>query len=427
MPYVVFVPYRSNGISDCDCEMEPSNLSGSRVVISMTAPIELPGYAAENGPYIMSTRSISSGATSPQRGPPIVLLLAMSADSGTPSAKTRLRALDATPHTRVPITACVSPLLRFRMNTLGRYFTASGVSMRLIVSSTRLAVTLALTGIVRRVSAGRVSRSAVTRRPPRVVTVSRPVESLPTGLGGWVCARAVPATRRALSRVTSFIIGIRRRARALSPRSDHHRDTPRAIAVREPSGTMREGDPRGRTPGDQSRSVEFGRDERVRRGRVRPYARTDVGGPFANGSACAGRSGMRERTTAAATLAWRARCSAIVMSTCGSTAAVMVEHWPRQVQHGCPSCAGASDSAAGADEAGAACSWCAASCAGAVVTDVAVTAAIPECMAQAKNPAGSMSAVENQTAQRLIRTRYQMGRRILFQQYLRPAGCGRPV
>ena len=213
----------------------------------------------------MSTRSISSGATSPHRGPPIVLLLAMRAERGTPSANTRLRALDATPHTRVPMTAWVSPLLRFRMNTLGRYFTASGVSMRLIVSSTRLAVMLALTGIVRRVRAGRVSRSAVTRRPPSVVALSRPVESLPTGLGGWVCARAVPATRRAPSRVTSFINGIGRRARAFFPRSNHHRDTPWAIVVREQSGTTREGDPRGRPRGERSRSVEFGRDERVRR------------------------------------------------------------------------------------------------------------------------------------------------------------------
>ena len=72
-----------------------------RVVISMTAPIELPAYAAENGPYIMSMRAISDGATSPHRGPPIVLLFAMSAVSGTPSAKMRLRALELTPHTRV--------------------------------------------------------------------------------------------------------------------------------------------------------------------------------------------------------------------------------------------------------------------------------------------------------------------------------------
>ena len=49
----------------------------------------------------MSMRSISAGATRPQRGPPTVLLLAISAVSGTPSAKIRLRALELVPHTRV--------------------------------------------------------------------------------------------------------------------------------------------------------------------------------------------------------------------------------------------------------------------------------------------------------------------------------------
>src|SRR6478609_147413 len=98
--------------------MEPSSLFGRRVVISITAPIELPAYAAEYGPYIMSTRAISAGDTRPQRGPPMVLLFAMSAVSGTPSAKIRLRALELTPHTRVAIVAWVSPLLRFLRKTL---------------------------------------------------------------------------------------------------------------------------------------------------------------------------------------------------------------------------------------------------------------------------------------------------------------------
>ena len=49
----------------------------------------------------MSMRAISAGDTSPQRGPPIVLLFAMSAVSGTPSAKIRLRALELdAPHAR---------------------------------------------------------------------------------------------------------------------------------------------------------------------------------------------------------------------------------------------------------------------------------------------------------------------------------------
>ena len=117
-------------------------------MISMTAPIELPAYAAENGPYIMSMRAISDGATSPHRGPPIVLLFAMSAVSGTPSAKMRLRALELTPHVRVAIVACVSPLFRFLRNTLGRYFTASSVSMRFTVSSAFLDVMLAMAGRV---------------------------------------------------------------------------------------------------------------------------------------------------------------------------------------------------------------------------------------------------------------------------------------
>ena len=80
-----------------------------RVVISITAPIELPAYAAENGPYIMSMREISDGATRPQRGPPMLLLLAISAESSTPSANTSVRALELTPQVRVPMTACVSP------------------------------------------------------------------------------------------------------------------------------------------------------------------------------------------------------------------------------------------------------------------------------------------------------------------------------
>jgi hypothetical protein len=57
-----------------------------RVVISTTAPIELPGYAAENGPYITSMRSISSGATSAQRGEAPELLLPISVESRKPSA-----------------------------------------------------------------------------------------------------------------------------------------------------------------------------------------------------------------------------------------------------------------------------------------------------------------------------------------------------
>jgi hypothetical protein len=78
-----------------------------------------------------------------------VLLFATSAVSGTPSAKIRLRALEPTPHVRVAIVACVSPLLRFRRNTLGRYFTASSVSMRFTVSSTCFEVMLAMAGSVR--------------------------------------------------------------------------------------------------------------------------------------------------------------------------------------------------------------------------------------------------------------------------------------
>ena len=45
-----------------------SKALGRWVVNTTTAPTELPGKAAENGPYITSTRSISSGVTMPQRG-----------------------------------------------------------------------------------------------------------------------------------------------------------------------------------------------------------------------------------------------------------------------------------------------------------------------------------------------------------------------
>ena len=56
------------------------------VVISTMAPIEFPGYAAANGPYITSMRSTSAGATMPQRGDAVELLLPISAESSTPSA-----------------------------------------------------------------------------------------------------------------------------------------------------------------------------------------------------------------------------------------------------------------------------------------------------------------------------------------------------
>ena len=69
---------------------------------------------------------------------------------------------------------------------------------------------------------------------------------------------------------------------------------------------------------------------------------------MAKGSACAGRSGMCDRGTAAAALAWRERYTAMVTSACWSTAAVMVEHCPRQVQHECPSCSGSAVCATGA-------------------------------------------------------------------------------
>src|SRR3954468_18053206 len=110
---VLRVPQRTKSCAACVCAIEPVSESGIRVVISMTAPMEFPAYAAENGPYMTSMREIAEGDTSPQRGPPMVLLFAMSAESGTPSAKMRLRALELTPHTRVPNVACVSPLLRF--------------------------------------------------------------------------------------------------------------------------------------------------------------------------------------------------------------------------------------------------------------------------------------------------------------------------
>ncbi len=42
-----FVPYRSKLWSACVCWICASSLRGNRVVISMTAPIELPAYAAE--------------------------------------------------------------------------------------------------------------------------------------------------------------------------------------------------------------------------------------------------------------------------------------------------------------------------------------------------------------------------------------------
>jgi len=78
----------------------------------------------------------------------MVLLLAISAVSGTPSAKMRLRALELVPQTLVASVACVSPLLRFRRKTLGRYFTASSASTRFTVSSARCCVMLTVTGSV---------------------------------------------------------------------------------------------------------------------------------------------------------------------------------------------------------------------------------------------------------------------------------------
>src|SRR4051812_11979625 len=87
-----------------------------------------------------SMRWISSGATMLQRGPPMLLLFAISGERSTPSAKTRLRALEPTPEVRVLIVAWVSPGWRFRTSTLGRYFTASSVLVTFTESRISLAV-----------------------------------------------------------------------------------------------------------------------------------------------------------------------------------------------------------------------------------------------------------------------------------------------
>ena len=78
----------------------------------------------------------------------MVLLFATSAVSGTPSANTRLRALELGPQTRVANTACVSPLLRLRRKTLGMYFTASSTSIRFTDSMMRAGVIVATFGRV---------------------------------------------------------------------------------------------------------------------------------------------------------------------------------------------------------------------------------------------------------------------------------------
>ena len=68
------------------------------------APAELPEYAAENGPYSTSTRSISSGVTSPQRGVNSAPLPSRF-DSRMPSANTSERALLPVPEAREASTA----------------------------------------------------------------------------------------------------------------------------------------------------------------------------------------------------------------------------------------------------------------------------------------------------------------------------------
>ena len=75
-----------------------------RVWKSTTAPTELPGYAAANGPYSTSTRSISSGVTRPQRGV-YDAPLPSRFESRMPSAYTSERALLPVPEARLASTA----------------------------------------------------------------------------------------------------------------------------------------------------------------------------------------------------------------------------------------------------------------------------------------------------------------------------------
>jgi hypothetical protein len=89
--------------------MVTSVLSGIFVTMRITPPMELPAYAAENGPYSMSIWSMASGDVMPQRGAPIVLLLATSAEIGMSSIYTSVRALEFTPQVRVASTGWVSP------------------------------------------------------------------------------------------------------------------------------------------------------------------------------------------------------------------------------------------------------------------------------------------------------------------------------
>src|SRR4051794_20676339 len=62
------------------------------------------------------------------------------------------------PVVRLAIGACVSPMNRLRIRTLGRYFSVSSTVIALTVSSTFLAVTLS-------VVTGRLFRSATERVP----------------------------------------------------------------------------------------------------------------------------------------------------------------------------------------------------------------------------------------------------------------------
>ena len=108
----------------------------------------------------------------------------------------------------------------------------------------------------------------------------------------------------------------------------------------------------------------------------------------------------------------------------GTIAGAMVQHVPRQVQHPEPGCsespellatgvAATTAAASVADSAAAAWWWC--PVAGAGLADgagAAVTGATAECMGHANSPAGSMSAVANQTPQRAVSVRNQSGRRI---------------
>src|SRR6185437_11199001 len=83
--------------------------SGRRVWISTVAPVELPGYSAEYGPYSTSTDSIDCGDTMPQRGaPPQPLVIRL--ESNRPSAYTRLRALCRVPASRLLMIALGSPM-----------------------------------------------------------------------------------------------------------------------------------------------------------------------------------------------------------------------------------------------------------------------------------------------------------------------------